>query len=33
MLESGDWPGGSRPATVRKLGEALGVDPNELLAE
>jgi predicted transcriptional regulator len=32
-LESGDWPGGSRPATVRKLGQALEVDPHELLAE
>lgn len=32
-LEQGRWPGGSKPSTVRKLGEALGVDPTELLAE
>jgi predicted transcriptional regulator len=32
-LESGNWPGGSRPATVRKLAEALEIDPHELLKE
>jgi hypothetical protein len=32
-LESGDWPGGSRPATVRKLAEALDIDPHELLQD
>lgn len=31
QMERGAWPGGSRPATVRKLGEALGIDPHELL--
>ena len=31
-LESGDW-GGSRLRTVRKLAEALEVDPRELLEE
>ena len=30
-IEAGKWPGGSRPSTVRKLAEALEVDPHELL--
>jgi transcriptional regulator with XRE-family HTH domain len=32
-LERGEWAGGSRPSTVRKLAEALGADPHELLKE
>ena len=32
-LERGDWQGGSRIDNIRKLAEALGVDPHELLAE
>jgi predicted transcriptional regulator len=32
-MEHGDWPGGSRPSTVRKLAEALDIDPHELLVE
>lgn len=32
-LESGDWPGGSRPSTIRRLAEVLGVDPHDLLEE
>jgi transcriptional regulator with XRE-family HTH domain len=32
-LERSDWEGGSRPPTVRKLAEALGVDPRELLED
>ncbi len=31
-LERGEG-GNSRPPTVRKLAEALGVDPNELISE
>jgi transcriptional regulator with XRE-family HTH domain len=31
-LERG-YEGESRPPTIRKLAEALGVDPNELLAD
>jgi transcriptional regulator with XRE-family HTH domain len=30
-LERGDWSGESRPSTVRKLAQGLGVDPHELL--
>ncbi len=30
-LERLEWAGDSRPPTVRKLAEALGVDPNELV--
>jgi transcriptional regulator with XRE-family HTH domain len=30
-LERGDWQGGSRIDNIRKLAEALGVDPFELL--
>jgi hypothetical protein len=32
-LERNEWPGGSRLSTIRKLAEALGVDPHELLVE
>ncbi len=32
-LERGDWSGGSRIDNIRKLAEALGVEPRELLAE
>jgi transcriptional regulator with XRE-family HTH domain len=32
-LERGEWAGGSRPSTVRRLAEALGVNPHELLKE
>jgi transcriptional regulator with XRE-family HTH domain len=32
-LERGAWPGGSHLPTIRKLAEALGVDPRELVAE
>jgi transcriptional regulator with XRE-family HTH domain len=32
-MEHGGWPGGSKPSTVRKLAEALEVDPHELLVE
>jgi transcriptional regulator with XRE-family HTH domain len=32
-LERGEWTGGSRPSTVRKLAQALDVDPHELLKE
>ena len=32
-LERGDWSGGSRIDNIRKLAEALGVDPNELISE
>jgi len=32
-LERADWEGESRPPTVRKLAEALGVDPHELLED
>jgi transcriptional regulator with XRE-family HTH domain len=32
-LERGNWPGGSRIDNIRKLAEALGVDPRELVAE
>ena len=32
-IERGAWPGGSHLPTIRKLAEALGVDPRELLAE
>jgi transcriptional regulator with XRE-family HTH domain len=31
-LERGEWTGGSRPSTVRKLAAALEVDPDELIA-
>ena len=30
---AGRVAGGSRPATVRKLGETLEIDPHELLVE
>jgi transcriptional regulator with XRE-family HTH domain len=30
-LERGDWQGGSRLDSIRKLAEALGVEPFELL--
>ena len=30
QIEGGKWPGGSRLSTVRKLAEALEVDPHEL---
>ena len=32
-LERGDWQGGSRIDNIRKLAEALGVDPHELLED
>jgi len=32
-LELGEWKSGSRLSIIRKLAEALGVDPHELLAE
>ena len=32
-MEQGTWPGASRPSTVRKLAEALEIDPHELLVE
>ena len=32
-LERYEWTGGSRPSTVRKLAEAIGVEPGELLIE
>lgn len=32
-LERGEWTGGSRPSTVRKLAVALGVDPGDLILE
>jgi transcriptional regulator with XRE-family HTH domain len=30
-IERGDWHGHSRLPTIRKLAEALGVDPHELV--
>ena len=30
-LERGDWKGGTRIDNIRKLAEALGVDPRDLL--
>jgi transcriptional regulator with XRE-family HTH domain len=30
-LERGEWPGGSKPSTIRKLAGALDIDPNELV--
>ena len=30
-IENGTWPSGSKPSTIRKLAEALGVDPHDLL--
>jgi transcriptional regulator with XRE-family HTH domain len=32
-LERGDWEGGSRIDNIRKLAEALDVDPRDLLAD
>ncbi len=32
-LERGDWKGGTRIDNIRKLAEALGVDPPELLED
>ncbi len=32
-LERGDWSGGSRIDNIRKLAEALGVEPRELIDE
>ena len=32
-LERGDWSGGSRIDNIRKLAEALGVKPSELIDE
>ena len=32
-LERGDWEGGSRIDNVRKLAEALGVEPGEILRD
>jgi transcriptional regulator with XRE-family HTH domain len=32
-LERGDWQGGSRINNIRKLAEALDVEPRELLAD
>ena len=32
-METGRYPTGSRLSTIRKLAEALGVDPHELLKE
>jgi transcriptional regulator with XRE-family HTH domain len=32
-LELGEWKSGSRLSTIRKLAEALEVDPRELLVE
>lgn len=32
-LERGDWQGGSRIDNIRKLAEALGVEPREILAD
>lgn len=30
-IESGGWTGPSRPSTIRRLAEVLGIDPHELL--
>jgi transcriptional regulator with XRE-family HTH domain len=32
-IERGAWPGGSHLPTIRKLAEALEVDPHEIVAE
>ena len=32
-LERGDWKGGTRIDNIRKLAEALGVEPPEILAD
>jgi DNA-binding Xre family transcriptional regulator len=32
-LERGGWNGGARPSTIRKLSEALGVDPAYILED
>lgn len=32
-LERGDWSGGSRLDNIRKLAEALGIEPRELIDE
>jgi len=32
-IERGAWPGGSQLPTIRRLAEALGVDPIEIVAE
>ena len=32
-LERGDWKGGTRIDNIRKLAEALGVDPAELVED
>ncbi len=32
-LERGDWTGGTRIDNIRKLAEALGVQPPEILAD
>jgi transcriptional regulator with XRE-family HTH domain len=32
-LERGEWTGGSRPSTVRRLAAALEVDPRDLLED
>lgn len=32
-LERGQWPGGSNIPTIRKLAEALGVDPSEIIEQ
>jgi hypothetical protein len=33
QLETGHYPTGSRLSTIRRLAEALGVDPRELLED
>jgi transcriptional regulator with XRE-family HTH domain len=32
-LERGEWPGGSKPSTIRKLAGALEIDPHDLLED
>jgi transcriptional regulator with XRE-family HTH domain len=32
-FENDEWPGGSRLSTIRKLAEALGVDPREIIED
>jgi transcriptional regulator with XRE-family HTH domain len=32
-LERNEWAGGSRLSTIRKLAEALGIDPRKLLVD
>jgi transcriptional regulator with XRE-family HTH domain len=32
-IETGTWSGPSRPTTIRRLAEALDIDPHELLVK